>query len=371
VTNQSLWYENLIADKVKLSITLENQTLSQYLVGSCSKPKRQKRDWEKWVMLAVIFLILFLLITSFKHPYLVFFLSATLITILKIITLKEFLEGFANEGLLTIALLFAVVKPVANTGILQYISQRILIFQNYPRFSLLTMMIMVAALSIFFNNTPIVVLFIPIMKDWCRKNNLSASKFLIPLSYASIVGGMNSLIGTSTNMLVHGFLEELGVKAFDFFEVAYIGLPLTIFMISYLFIFAFICLPDHKDGLFRLVKKGKSFISEVEVNHSSPLRGKKISNIKKTFTQVDFIEIVRKKEGKIERIVPVPENEIIERNDILIVSGETKVIMEMINAKEYEKILNQKESLYGTENVKFSQGLLIFYLIGLRRKNLS
>jgi di/tricarboxylate transporter len=346
-------FEDLHNELVYLTIHYERGTRTDYLFLHCTGKSKLPPDWEKWVMLVVVVTILFLLIASFKDPYFIFLSAATLITLLDIISLKEFLSGFSNEGLITIAILFPVVKPVSKTGILQFISLRILL-KRFPRMSLLIIMVVVAAFSIFFNNTPIVALFIPIIKDWCRKNDLSPSKYLIPLSYATIAGGMCSLIGTSTNLLVHGFLEAMeDQEGFGFFEVGYVGFPLCAFLISYMFVFAFCCLPDKKGGLFRLLKKGgKTFISEVDVNRNSPLRGKRVSKIKSEYPQVEFIEIVRKNDEKIERIVPVPENEIIETNDILIVSGEMDVIMNMINSNDYEAILNRNPKYTNSEGTQ-------------------
>ena len=202
---------------------------------------------------------------------------------------------------------------------------------------------MFAILSIFFNNTPIVALFIPIIKDWCRKNNFSPSKFLIPLSYTTIAGGMCSLLGTSTNLLVHGFLKEIeGQEGFGFFETGYVGFPCAAFIILYLFTFSFICLPDNKGGLFRLLKKGKTFISQVEINKTSDLKGKTIKKVKQNYN-IEFIEIIRKKPDGIKRIVPVPEKEIIELNDTLIVSGDMNIIMDMIHDSNID---NEENKLF-------------------------
>ena len=117
-------------------------------------------------MLGIVVVMLILLFAGFRHPYFIFLFAVTLITLLQIITVRDFVSGFSNEGLLTICVLFAVVKPVQSTGILQIISNKVLIFQNYPRISLIIIMLFVSSLSVFFNNTPIVALFIPIIVDW-------------------------------------------------------------------------------------------------------------------------------------------------------------------------------------------------------------
>jgi di/tricarboxylate transporter len=339
------FYEDLSSEQVKMTVYYDKGIGTDFLYPQCTGKSKKPPQWQKWFMLALVIIILFLLIANVKDPYFIFLAAATLITLLEIISMKEFLSGFSNEGLITNALLFPVVKPVSKTGILQFISLRIL-FKRFPRLSLLIIMLVVSGFSVFFNNTPIVALFIPIIKDWCRKNDLSPSKFLIPLSYATITGGMCSLIGTSTNLLVHGLLQGVeGQEGFGFFEFGYVGFPLCAFMLIYMITFSFCCLPDKKGGLFRLLKKGgKKFISEVEVNRNSPLRRKRVSKIKTLYPNVEFIEIVRKNNEKIERIVPVLENEIIETNDILILSGEMDMIMSMINSNDYETLLHRNPS---------------------------
>ncbi|MFP3366448.1 SLC13 family permease, partial [Pseudoalteromonas sp. SIMBA_148] len=89
-------------------------------------------------------------------------------------------------------------------------------------------------LSAFINNTPIVIAFTPLIKKWCEENGFSPSKFLIPLSYATILGGTITLIGTSTNLVVHGLLLDKGFEGFTFFELAKVGIPITIFGLLYL-----------------------------------------------------------------------------------------------------------------------------------------
>eukprot|EP01080_Neovahlkampfia_damariscottae_P007094 gene7094-11257_t len=343
-TNSSKFRSDLYDDKVTLSIiTSKDEMLSAVVYSLCEGKKPKIVEWKKWTMLGVVGVMLVSLVLGLRPPYFTFLFASTIITYVGIIEKRDFLSGFSNEGLLTIAVLFAVVKPVSNTGILQRISQNVLVFKN-PRISLFIIMLFVSSLSVFFNNTPIVALFIPIIVDWCDKNNYSPSKFLIPLSFATVVGGMCSLLGTSTNLLVHGFLEEIDPSlGFGFFEVGYVGIFLAIFTILYLFIFAFICLPDRIGLMKSLTKEGKSFIAEIDVREAPKLRGSQVSKLKKKY-KIEFIEILRKTEEASERIAPVEDNEKIQRKDVLIISGQANDISKMINYSKMEDVLKRSLS---------------------------
>jgi di/tricarboxylate transporter len=179
---------------------------------------------EGYIVLAVIFITIMALVKEVMRPGLVFFSAATVLMATGIISDKEMLEGFANKGMITIGILFLVSEGIRQSGILNRVAQTYL-----PRkrgkmvFLIPRIMIPVSILSAFMNNTPVVIIFAPIIKKWTEKLNLSSKKFLIPLSFATIFGGMCTLIGTSTNLVVHGLILENGYQGFGMFELAKIG----------------------------------------------------------------------------------------------------------------------------------------------------
>ena len=125
-----------------------------------------------------------------------------------VITAKDAIAGFSNSGMLTVAVLFLVVAGLRETGAVEWVAGRFLGRPKSHREALVRLVFPIAGLSTFLNNTPLVAMFIPVVTDWAKKNRLRPSQLLIPLSYATILGGMCSLIGTSTNLVVSGLVES-------------------------------------------------------------------------------------------------------------------------------------------------------------------
>lgn len=164
-----------------------------------------------------------------------------------IISPKEMLEGFSNKGMITVALLFLVSEGVRQSGALGQLIKKILP-QKHTTVCKAQLRILpsIAFISAFLNNTPVVVIFAPIIKRWAKSVHLPATKFLIPLSYITILGGLCTLIGTSTNLVVHGMMIDAGFEGMSMFELAWIGIPITIAGTLYLLAVSKKLLPDER-----------------------------------------------------------------------------------------------------------------------------
>lgn len=181
----------------------------------------------------------------------------------------EALSGFSNAGMLAVGALFVVIKGVEKSQLADKAARRVFGLKTSLPLGLARLMILCFVLSAFLNNTPVVALLIPITRDWARARGFSPSIFLIPLSYACIMGGLITVIGTSTNLVVQGLvLEEAksdpSIEAIGFFDPAYIGVPLGAVGILYLVFFAPRLLPS-RGGLFRYVRdRAKELLTEVQ-----------------------------------------------------------------------------------------------------------
>ena len=146
-----------------------------------------------------------------------------------ILTPKEMLEGFSNRGMITVGMLFLVSEGIRQSGALGKLIKRLLPEGKTTVFKAqLRMLPPISFISAFLNNTPVVVIFAPIIQRWAKQVKLPATKFLIPLSYVTILGGMCTLIGTSTNLVVHGMILEAGYKGFTMFELGKVGIFIAI-----------------------------------------------------------------------------------------------------------------------------------------------
>src|SRR5699024_1693005 len=228
-----------------------------------------------WSVIAVILLCLILLIKPRVSPDIIFLGGLTILIVGHILPPDEALKGFANEGMLTVAALYVVAAGLKETGAIQYIVGNIIGRSKNIRRAQLRIMSPVMVASAFLNNTPIVASFIPALEDWARKNRIPASKLLIPLSYAAILGGTCTLIGTSTNLIINGLLIEKKAVSLGIFEPAYVGIPIAIAGFIYLAVFGRKLLPTRGSG-FDTFKDPREYTIEMLVDESSRLVGKTV-----------------------------------------------------------------------------------------------
>ncbi|HKK45950.1 MAG TPA: SLC13 family permease [Balneolaceae bacterium] len=229
-----------------------------------------------WAVIAVIFLCLVLLISTRISADLVFLGGLTLLIVTQVVTPAQALVGFSNQGMLTVAALYVVAAGLKETGAIRYVVNTIIGHSKNIRRAQIRIMAPVMVVSAFLNNTPVVASFIPALEDWARKNRIAASKILIPLSYAAILGGTCTLIGTSTNLIVNGLLiQEATTHTLGIFEPGLIGVPCAIAGFIYLAIFARKLLPSRGSG-FDTFKDPREYTIEMIVKGNSPLPGKTV-----------------------------------------------------------------------------------------------
>ncbi|CAE7871144.1 unnamed protein product [Symbiodinium microadriaticum] len=231
--------------------------------------------WQAWTVLAMILVTLVLLFLEVGSPEQIMLGTLVVLWNMGIVSTPDALDGFSNTGLISIGALFIVMQAVDKSRVVDYAARRILGAQISDRVVLLRICFLVFALSGFCNNTPLVVLFMPIVRDWARTHQRAPSTFLIPLSYSAIMGGMLTTIGTSTNLLVNGLLEKEGYKPFGFFEPAIVGLPMGILSFTLIILLGPLVLPDNKGGLFREVREhGDNLVTALDIAEDSPWVGR-------------------------------------------------------------------------------------------------
>jgi len=182
----------------------------------------------------VLFLMFVALISDRIGADSVMMASLTLFMAANIITIQEGLEGFANEGLLTVLVLFVVADGISKTGALDWYMSKLLGRPNTVASAQSRLMIPIAIISAFLNNTPVVAVMIPIVQKWSKNIGKSAQQLLVPLSFASILGGTCTLIGTSTNLVVAGLLEKQYPEIkMGLFDLSIYGVPIAMIGIVY------------------------------------------------------------------------------------------------------------------------------------------
>lgn len=193
-----------------------------------------------------------------------------------ILTPSEALVGFSNPGVMTIATLYVVAAGLKETGAIQWIAHRLLGQPQHIRQAQLRVLLPVSGLSAFMNNTTVVAMFIPAIQEWAGRLKLPPSKLLLPLSYAAILGGTCTLIGTSTNLVVDGLLQTEKDVSLGMFELAWVGIPMLFVGGTFLYLFADRLLPN-RQGLLEQLEQAREYSVEVSIEPNGPLPGKTIS----------------------------------------------------------------------------------------------
>ena len=189
------------------------------------------------------------------------------------------LHGFANTALLTVLALLVVGQGMARTGVLEIVARYILRI-SFGKLWLAVLIALLAVLfiSAFLNNIPVVVIFIPILQGIAQRFKVPASKLLMPLSFVAVVGGMTTLVGSGTNLLVSSALIEAGYEEFSFFEFTVPGLVLALTGLLYVMLVAPKLLPNRTTLSHRLRERsGQHYIVELAVSADSELIGETIT----------------------------------------------------------------------------------------------
>ena len=233
-------------------------------------------DWQGILTLATLFSVLSTLMLTRYSADLVLMAALALLLIVGVLSPSEALAGFGNPGVITIATLYVVAAGLKETGAVQWIARRLLGTPKTAQGAQLRMMAPTGILSAFMNNTAVVAMFIPAIQDWAQRLGIPASKLLLPLSYAAILGGTCTLIGTSTNLVVDGLLQsELDIHL-GLFEMAWVGVPLLLIGGAFLVVFGSKLLPD-RGGIKEELDQVRKYGVEVEVVSPGPLVGKTIA----------------------------------------------------------------------------------------------
>jgi di/tricarboxylate transporter len=281
------------------------------------------------ITILVIVLLVITLYRDWLRPSMAFILAVFGLIVVRIITVDDLLSGLANKQIIVIFLLIILTSGVQrNIGkefFFRVFRKDLTPFQFRFR-----MMAMVSGLSSVLNNTPVVAFMIPFVKNWAESNNYSVSKFLIPMSFATILGGMITVVGTSTNLVLNGLISQAGLPLLGYQDFLYLGLLITVFGIAYLTLFSHKLLPDRLGNKEEVIGQLNEYLVETLILPSSTLIGKSIEDAGlRHLKELFLVEIKRGPEV----ISAVNSNEKLQANDILFFAGNTGSILNLINEK--------------------------------------
>lgn len=302
-----------------------------------------------FVALMIVLMLLGLLFEAARADLIVFFFLVVFL-LTGIISTEQALSGFSNEGMLTVLLLFIVAGAIQKHGIIENYIDRLLSDHRGTKRSMIKLLAPISLFSGFLNNTPIVVTLTPILKNWCQQNGIAPSKFLIPLSYVTILGGTITLIGTSTNLVVHGLLIQSGREGFGFFQLSVVGLPIAVAGLIYIFTLGYRLLPDTLGAKEQIRKEVKEFLAEAVIEKGyEHVNGRIVDAVNNSLKGIYIIEIIRNDT----RIFPVTPNTIIEEGDHLLFSGTLNTIASVQKQKGITLKTGTDQTLDSLKDDKF------------------
>ena len=307
--------------------------------------------FEGYFVVGVIIVMIIALIYDLMRPGLLLFSALMVLMATGVVNSEESLAGFSNKGMLTVAVLFLVSEGVRQTGALNILARAFLPKRRGKLpITLIKIMIPVSALSAFLNNTPVVIIFAPMIKNWAERMNLSPQKFLIPLSYATILGGICTLIGTSTNLVVHGLMLENGLKGLNMFELGKVGIWIAAAGFLYLSLIGHKLLPGEKNNLRRNKNDYKEYFLDATLPANSSLAGEEISNGR---THALKNIIIHSIERNSELFDTRKGRFILEQNDKLVIAVKSDSLIPLVTHKKLElKAMKGFGKFYKSTDIK-------------------
>ena len=291
------------------------------------------------ITIIVIVIAIFLFVSEWLSIDLVALMIMVSLILTGVISPEEGVAGFSNKATITVAFMFIISAAILKTGALQFLTHRLSgLFRRSFALGMVAFTILIAIMSAFINNTPVVAVFIPVVLQVANTTGRSASKMLIPLSYAAIWGGMCTLIGTSTNILVSGIAEKSGLEPLGMFAMAHLGVILVLVGIIYLLLIGFKLLPNRMMEKDLQKKFGiRDYITEIELMPNSDSVGLRVmdSPLVKEL-ELDILQVTR---GEKEIIIPTGDFEL-QANDILKVRCDIDKIKLL---KDRAKVLDERE----------------------------
>lgn len=284
-------------------------------------------SYDAWFTLLVVALSLAFLVSNRFSPEIVLVAALSTLLLAGVLDTAQALSGFANPGLVTVAVLYVVVAGLVDTGAVQAFGARLLGKPGSIVGAQTRLMLPVMGVSAFLNNTPVVAMMVPVVGEWCRRHELSVSKLMLPLSYAAIFGGCCTLIGTSTNLIVHGLvLEHTTLGPMGFFEIAAVGLPVALVGFCYIITTQRWLLPERIPPLLQS-ESVRQYTIEFIVGRGSPLIGKSIERAGLRHLPGVFLSGIWRNDNV---IVAVSPSEVLLADDRLVFVGAVNSVIELV-----------------------------------------
>lgn len=282
--------------------------------------------WQAWVTLAVLVAMFLAMVRGYAQPAAAIVTAVVVLLAAGVIDERQAFAGFSNAAPITVAALYVLARAVEDTGALRPLVRGALGGGGGLRAHLMRLCFPAAAASAFLNNTPIVAMLISPVSEMAEARREPPSRYLMPLSFAVILGGVVTTIGTSTNLVVSGLLEQSGSEPFGLFEITRIGLPLALVGVLVLALTAPRMLPERQSPRRSLAAAQRDFVVRMIVEPGGPLAGSSVEAAGlRHLAGVFLVEIER--DG--EPITPVAPTTILHGGDHLLFVGQARTVADL------------------------------------------
>lgn len=286
-------------------------------------------------LILVIIVILFILISLYLEllgATFTFLVAVIILGFFGVLTPREILSGFANEQIAVIIMLLLFGDIIRRTAVIDNMFEKIFSGAKSYKGFLSRMMLVVAGFSAFLNNTPLVAVMMPYVNNWSKRNEIPPSKFLIPLSYAAILGGCATLIGTSTNLIINGLVVDQDIvqnlEPLNIFDFVWVGVPMIIIGYLYFMFWGYRLLPERKHPLDDIQGTNRNYLIETQIRKKSRLIGKNIGESGLRDLKGLYLVEIQRNEKK---IFVVSNNLVLAESDILVFAGNTDKVTGLID----------------------------------------
>ncbi len=299
-----------------------------------------------WIISTIFLLAIYLLVSETIPVPLTSLGMMVMLVLCRLLSPREAVAGLAHPAVVTVGAMFVVSKGMIRTGAVEVIGrQMVRLGQGNLRTALVIILGTVAFASAFINNTPIVILFIPAVMTMCCEYGLSPSKFLLPVSYASILGGSCSLIGTSTNIIISDLSLSAGYGALGMFEMAVIGVPIALMGIGLLIVAAPRLMPSSLNPICQIQDGNhRRYMAELKIPRGSRLIGADpMAMFAATYPDVDILEVIRYSHI----YQPARDEVTISADDLLLIKGSLNDLVAILHHEDVQLPQSEKGLSFG------------------------
>ncbi len=301
---------------------------------------------EIWIISAILVITLFLLMTEIISVDLTALGIIVVLMVTGILTPVEGVAGFAHPAVITVGSLFLISKGLIRTGSVEFIGRQVIrLSKGNFKLALAVVMLTVAVSSAFINNTPIVILFIPVVMTMCCEFGLSPSKFLIPVSYASVLAGTCTLIGTSTNIIVSDMSRVAQYGTIGMFELSRIGLPIAVIGLVFIFFAAPKYMPSSLNPICQIQDEAhRRYLAELRIPRGSNLIDQDPATVfARDYPGMEVLELIRYSHI----YFPDRDHEKIAPDDLLLVKGSVNDLVKVMDREKVELPQAEKGLRFG------------------------